>query len=170
MFGLFGVMCYTFDKIKKRCNMRKFEVVRADSIKYENSNVTLPVRHSKTSVAYDFYSPADLTILPGTSALVWTNVKATFAGNEGLILTVRSSMGKYGVILANGIGVIESDYYGNESNDGNIGFRLFNMGNEPYVIKIGDRIGQGFFINYLTVDDEVAPENVRKGGFGSTGK
>lgn len=150
--------------------MRKFEIVVDEHIKYDNKDITLPVRATKTSVGYDFYSPINTVIQPGESELVFTNVKATFGADEGLILAVTSGMGKNNITLANAIGVIESDYYGNISNDGNIGFRLHNFGKEAYNIKVGDKIGQGFFFKFLTVDNEVEPTAVRTGGFGSTNK
>lgn len=150
--------------------MRKFEVVREDAVKYENSNVKMPVRATKHSVGYDFYSPIDYVLQPGETKLIFTNIKARFNEDEGLILAVTSGMGKRGVILANGIGIIECDYCDNESNDGNLGFLLHNIGENPYEIKVGDKIGQGFFIKYYTVDDEEEITNVRKGGFGSTNK
>ena len=150
--------------------MRKFEVVKPEFIKYDNSNVTLPKRGTKTAVSYDFFSPADVVVEVGETVVVWTNVKAQFNADEGLILSVRSSMGKNGIILANGIGVIESDYYGNPSNDGNLGFMLHNFGKNNYEIKVGDKIGQGYFFKYLTVDNEDIPTTTRTGGFGSTGK
>jgi dUTP pyrophosphatase len=72
------------------------------------------------------------------------------------------------VVIANGTGIIDSDYYGNPDNDGNIGFRLLNLGEEPYRIKIGDRIGQGVFVKYgITKDDTNATKC--EGGFGSSG-
>lgn len=148
--------------------MRKFEIVDTAHIQYGATKITLPVRATRHSVGYDFYSPIDATIEPKTSLLLWTNVKALFNPDEGLILVVTSGMGKRNIILANALGLVESDYYGNESNDGNLGFRLYNFGNEPYVIKKGDKIGQGFFFKYLTTDDEVPPTAVRTGGFGST--
>lgn len=150
--------------------MRRFEIVSDNFIKYENKNITLPRRATKHSVGYDFYSPIDYTLKPNETKLIFTNVKATFNEDEGLILAVTSGMGKRGVILANGIGVIECDYYGNESNDGNLGFMLHNIGEEDYVIKCGDKIGQGFFIKYYTVDNEEEITEIRKGGFGSTNK
>ena len=150
--------------------MRKFEIVKPEFIKYDNDNITLPVRATKHSVGYDFYSPIDYTLKPKETKLIFTNVKATFNTDEGLILAVTSGMGKRGVILANGIGLIECDYYGNESNDGNLGFMLHNIGDNDYEIKVGDKIGQGFFFKYYTVDDEPEITNVRKGGFGSTNK
>ena len=47
---------------------------------------------------------------------------------------------------------------------------LHNIGQDVYSVKKGDKIGQLFFFKFLTVDDEVAPTEVRKGGFGSTVK
>ena len=148
--------------------MRKFEIVKDECIKYDNREIKLPVRATKNSVAYDFYSPIDYVLRSDERKLIFTNVKAQFGADEGLILAVRSSMGKAGVCLANGIGVIESDYYGNENNDGNLGFFLYNFCEEDYIINVGDKIGQGFFIKYLTVDDEKEITSMRKGGFGST--
>ena len=150
--------------------MRAFELVKDEHIKYNNKNITLPKRATLHSVGYDFYSPIDCEIKAGKSELIWTNVKAKFNEDEGLILVVTSGMGKNNVILANGLGLIESDYYGNESNDGNLGFRLYNFGEDSYKIKVGDKIGQGFFFKYFTTDNEEAPTNIRKGGFGSTNK
>ena len=149
--------------------MRFFEAVRKEFRKYDGDEPILPVRATRTSVGYDFYSPIDVVVNPGETEMIWTNVKACFNDNEGLILAVRSSMGK-SVILGNGIGVVESDYYSNSGNDGNLGFRLYNFSKEPYVIKKGDKIGQGFFINILCVDNEKEVTSVRTGGFGSTNK
>ena len=55
----------------------------------------------------------------------------------------------------------------NADNDGNIGFRLLNLGKTPYEIKVGDRIGQGIFVKYTLVKDDNA-KGSRTGGFGST--
>ena len=146
---------------------RYFEMVN-NNYRKNSADITLPTRASKSSIAYDFYSPIDVTINPMQSAMIWTDVKAKFNENEALLINVRSSMGKYPIIIANTQGWIESDYYSNSDNDGNIGIRLFNLGTEPYVIKKGDGIGQGMFINYLVADNGNT-DNVRNGGFGSTG-
>lgn len=152
--------------------MRKFEVVRNEFLKYDvkAEDIMLPVRKTMHSVGYDFYSPIDIVIAPNSAELIWTNVKAQFNTDEALILAVTSGMGKNNVIMANAIGIIECDYYGNTSNDGNLGLRLYNFGKENYVIKKNDKIGQGMFFKFLTVDNEVAPTEIRKGGFGSTNK
>lgn len=149
--------------------MRLFEIVKKESLQY-GSEPQLPKRATKHSAGYDFCSPITLTIQPKQSAMIWTNIKAKFESDEMLLLCVTSGMGKHCIMLANTIGVVDSDYYENISNDGNIGFRLYNFGEEPYLINIGDKIGQGIFIKYLTVDNEQKIENVRVGGYGSTVK
>ena len=77
-------------------------------------------------------------------------------------------MGKHPVMLANTQGWIDSDYANNPDNDGKIGFRLLNLGDTDYVIKKGDRIGQGKLTTYIPIGEESG--NERTGGFGSTGK
>ena len=147
--------------------MRYFKIVRDECRHYPDADIKLPTRATEHSAGYDFYSPVDVTIEPGESRLIFTDIKAHMYYDNVLMLYVRSSMGKYHVVIANGTGIIDSDYYGNEDNDGNIGFRLLNLGTAPYVIKAGDRIGQGVFLKYGTVKDDSASGS-RSGGFGST--
>ena len=147
--------------------MRYFEVVK-DEFRKNEGEIKLPTRGSKNSAGYDFYSPIDVVIQPNEMVMIWTDCKAHMYYDNALIIIPRSSMGKHPIMISNTVGLIDSDYYGNESTDGNIGFRLFNLGTTPYEIKAGDRIGQGIFIKYGTVkDDNTSTE--RKGGFGSTG-
>lgn len=148
--------------------MRYFEVVN-NNCRTTSGEIQLPTRSDKRSAGYDFYSPIDLTIAPNENKLFFTDVKAYMEEDEVLQIYVRSSMGKIPVVIANGTGIIDSSYYGNPSNDGNIGFRLLNLGKEDYVIHKGDRIGQGVFQKYLIVDDDTA-NGERTGGFGSSGK
>lgn len=145
---------------------RFFEVVK-DEFRKNYGEVKLPTRASEHSAGYDFYSPVDITIQPNESVLIWTDVKAHMYYDNVLLIFVRSSMGKHPVVIANGTGIIDSDYYGNESTDGNIGFRLLNLGDKPYEIKTGDRIGQGVFVKYGTIKDDKA-SGERTGGFGSS--
>ena len=150
--------------------MRKFEVVREDAIEYGILPPKMPNRATKHSAGYDFYSPIDIVVEPKKMQMIWSNVKACFGTDEVLILCVTSGMGKHQIMMANTIGIIDCDYYGNPSNDGNLGFRLYNFGDEPYVIKAGDKIGEGVFYKYLTVDDEEEITAERTGGYGSTVK
>lgn len=147
--------------------MRKFQVV-CDAKRTSTGDIRLPERSSKFSAGYDFFSPVNVTINPGESKLIFTDVKALFHNDEVLMLYVRSSMGKYPVVLANGTGIIDFDYADGES-DGNIGFRLMNLGDKPYVINKGDRIGQGVLLKYLTFENGNTDAK-RIDGFGSSGR
>ncbi len=151
--------------------MRKFEKVKQEFLMYNQDpdTIKMPVRKTKHSVCYDCYSPIDIDIEPGNTELVFTNVKAYCNSDEGFILASTSGLGKKGIILANGIGIVESDYADNESNDGNIGFMLHNIGKNTYHVNAGDKIGQIFFFKFLTVDNEEEITATRTGGFGSTG-
>lgn len=151
---------------------RKFEYVnRVTSTGYEmkNPGFDLPKRATKHSIAYDFYSPEDFVVEPHSKYMLWTGVKAQFLDDEALLLNVRSSMGKKNIMLSNTQAWIESDYYNNKNNEGEIGLFFYNYGNEKWEVKQGDRIAQGMFIKYLTTDDDNA-EGVRVGGWGSTSK
>ena len=71
--------------------------------------------------------------------------------------------------MANSVGVIDKDYYGNPDNDGHFMFAFYNIKEEDIVIKKGEAIGQAIFQKYLVTDDDSA-EGERMGGFGSTGR
>ena len=147
---------------------RGFEVVRPD-MRRTDGEVTLPTRGTSRAMAYDFYANANYTVKPNEIVKIWSDIKAYMGEDEVLLLDVRSSMGgKF--MLANTIGVIDSTYYGNESNEGNIGFFLKNISNEVQTVHVGDRIGQGVFTKYLTVDNDIVLSDKRTGGFGSSGK
>ncbi|ANZ64089.1 dUTP diphosphatase [Secundilactobacillus paracollinoides] len=103
--------------------------------------------------------------------LIPTGIKAYMGADEVLILANRSSNPlKRGLVIPNGIGVIDADYYNNDSNEGEIFMQVLNFGLTDVLIKKGDRIGQGIFLNYLTADNEAQPRQQRKGGFGSSGR
>lgn len=130
----------------------------------------LPTRADSGSAGYDFYLPKDINILPGETVLVPTNVKAHMRSNEVLLLYVRSSIGiKRRCVLANGTGVIDSTYFNNPDNDGNITIALTNVGNQIQNFYKGERIMQGVFVNYLITIDDQPLSKERKGGIGSSG-
>jgi dUTP pyrophosphatase len=147
---------------------RGFEVVIDEKRKFADKNIKLPTRGSSKAAAYDFYSNDTYTIEPNKIAKIWTDVKAYMGDNEVLLLDVRSSMGgKF--MLANTIGVIDADYYSNDGNDGNIGVFLKNISDETLVVNEGDRVAQGMFFTYLVADNGNT-DDIRTGGFGSSGK
>jgi dUTP pyrophosphatase len=149
---------------------RGFEAVVEEHRKGTNEYI-LPVRGSSKSAGYDFSSPIDVIIEPHSSVLIWTNVKAYMQDDEVLEVYIRSSTAiKRDLILKNTVGIIDSDYYSNESNDGNIGICLYNTTYAPRTIKKGERIAQGIFKKYLVADDDVCLNDTRTGGIGSSGK
>lgn len=148
--------------------IRGFEVV-SENMRKTTGEITLPTRGSKTSAGYDFYSTEEFTLKPQESKLVWSDVKAYMQEGEVLELYVRSSIGiKKGLMLKNLTGIIDSDYYQNESNDGNIGICLYNYGDKEVTIDKGERIVQGIFKQFL-VADSGNTDKVRTDGVGSTG-
>ena len=149
--------------------MRKFEVVRENMRKFD-TKVTLPTRADKGSAGYDIYTPVGFAIRPGETVTVAMDIKVSMEEDEVLLLYVRSSVGiKKHIVLTNGTGVIDSTYYNNPDNDGNICGAFTNIGNETQEFKAGDRIMQGVFVKYLTTDDDKPLNTTRTGGVGSTG-
>jgi dUTP pyrophosphatase len=131
--------------------------------------VTLPQRKTAGSAGYDLAAAADTVVEPGRVTLVPTGLKAYMGPDEVLLLTIRSSLAaKRGLLLANGVGVIDSDYADNPDNEGHIMVALANYGGAPVTIAAGERIAQGIFVQYLTTADDMAG-GIRQGGFGSTG-
>lgn len=101
--------------------------------------------------------------------LVPTGVKARMPRDYYLQLSVRSSLPLNDwLILANGVGIIDSDYYNNPDNEGHIFFQLINLHPADIILHKGDRIGQGVFLPYYTVNSENTVRDERTGGFGST--
>ena len=150
--------------------MRGFEIVRDDCRKFPDLEIKLPRRADIGSAGYDFYSPIDFEIKPGETKIVPMDIKAYMEKDEVMLFWVRSSMGiKKRIVLSNQTGVVDSSYYNNPDNDGNICTALTNMGTETYQVRAGDKIMQGVFMKYLTIDNDQPISQERLGGIGSTG-
>lgn len=145
--------------------MRKFMVCK----EYQEENIVLPTRSTKKSAGYDFRCLEAFQIEPGKTYLVKTGVKAMMDDDDVLLIFPRSSLAvKKGLRLTNSVAVIDADYFGNEKNDGEIMISLFNFTDQAVSIDANERIAQGIFVKYGTVEDDEA-EGERKGGYGSTG-
>ena len=166
---------------------RGFEICKG----YEDKDITLPIRKTKCSAAYDLEAAED-TVIPSLWKAVFTNftkflkgeidyveirptlvqtgIKSYFGEDEVLTLANRSSGPlKKGLVMANSIGIVDSDYYSNPQNDGNIMYAFYNFFPVDLNIKKHDAIGQAYFQQFLKIDDDNATEE-RLGGFGSTSK
>lgn len=148
---------------------RGFEIAKG----WEDKDIHLPKRSTLHAAGYDVEAAEDVIIpayTPGQKpTLIPTGLKAYCKDDEWYMLANRSSGPKKGFVMANSIGIIDSDYYGNESNDGHFYFQYFNFLDHDLEVKKGDVIGQVIFQKYLLVDNDEA-EGIRTGGFGSTDK
>ena len=134
-------------------------------------DIKLPLRATKYSAGYDFYSPFDFTLNPGETIKIPTGIRAKMREDYALFLLPRSGLGfKYRLQLNNTIGLIDADYFYSD-NEGHIFAKITNDSNEGKVISVkkGEAFIQGVFLSYgITEDDEV--NTIRNGGFGSTSK
>ena len=149
---------------------RGFEIIE----EYKDKDINLPERKTKYSAGYDVESAIDITIpvyKPGTKpTLIPTGLKAYCNNDEYYIVANRSSNPiKRHLVMSNGIGIIDADYYNNSSNEGHIQFMFYNFNNEDIIIHKHEIIGQVIFSKYLITDNDNAT-GTRKGGFGSTDK
>ena len=171
-------------------NERKFEVVS----NCDPNKIIMPRRATSCSAGYDICACVSITIPSIWRAisqintpqdliykkdcltyfvkptLVPTGIKVRMPRDNMLLLYNRSSNPlKRGLVLANGVGVIDADYYNNPSNEGEIFGSFYNFGASDYTIHAGDVIMQGVFKDYLVTSDDNATGN-RTGGFSSTDK
>lgn len=154
------------DEIISTNRIRGFELI-------DGIDGKLPEKQTKNSACVDFFANCDITVPAfknqGKATLVPTGVKAYMPSDECLKLYNRSSIPvKLGLIMSNGVRIVDSDYYNNPDNEGHIMFEFNNLTNEHVIIKKGTRIGQDKFEKILPIDNMVS-NNERTGGFGSTG-
>ena len=155
--------------------MRKFEKVSREVFERDipqgnYDEHILPKRGTRMSAGYDFISPISFVLEPGSSKIIPTGVKVMMEEDEYLAIYIRSSLGfKYNLRMCNQVGIIDSDYYNNEENEGHIFVKIKNEGESEVNINAGDRIVQGIFMKYLLTDDDMTTD-MRLGGIGSTDK
>ena len=150
--------------------MRKFEFVNRILSNEDGIKRLLPTRSTKNSAGYDFFNPKNIICKSHKITMIPTGIKAQFPEDEMLLLFNRSSNPKKkGLIILNGVGVVDSDYYNNTDNEGEMAFVFYNMLEEDVTLLAGEKLGQGIFVKYAKTDYDMA-EGERIGGFGSTGK
>lgn len=142
---------------------RYFEKISFEQFKKDIKNdrklyeeYQLPERKTKHSAGYDFKAIEDFEIAPGEVKKIPTGYKAKYLEDEMLIIVVRSSVGfKYNVRMTNQVGIIDSDFYNNEENEGHMFVSLQNEGDKVFKVKKGEGYAQGIFVKYLTCGEEV---------------
>lgn len=158
--------------------MKKFEIISINQFNKDFKNIDtkyediiIPKRSTKFSAGYDFYMPYDLTVKKNEVVLIPTGIKVMLNSDEFLGIYIRSSLGfKYNLRMCNQVGIIDSDYYNNPSNEGHIFVKLKNEGDNDIILKKYDRYVQGIIQKYYIVDNENEIEDIRVGGIGSSGR
>jgi dUTP pyrophosphatase len=131
--------------------------------------VPLPSYQTAGAAGFDLASSADVTIAPGAIVLIPTGLVVEVPAGHFLGIFARSSTPlKKGLIVANGVGVLDSDYCGPTDE---VKIQVMNVTSAPVSVARGDRIAQGIVLPYVRVEIEdgggaTAPS---RGGFGSTG-
>jgi len=138
-------------------------------IKRLQSAVGLPEPATGGAAGFDLAAAADIEIPPRSIRLVGTGLVIAVPDGHFLGIFARSSTPlKRGLMVANGVGIIDSDYCGPEDE---IKIQLLNITDAPVKVARGDRIAQGIVLPCPRVTWEEVTEATRptRGGFGSTG-
>lgn len=191
-------MCVFINKNQEVSVVTKFDKSEKFLVqKNIGDDIVFPARATTLSAGYDFVAPDDFSIKPGEKVLIFTNVKVLLKPNEFMLLAINSGRAiKEQIVLANQIGIIDSDYKNNKKTDGNIGVCLKNekpayklvpktitlnafeklevatmqdlTEYNTFHFKKGDVIAQGIILTYNTLTQEEVPTKEREGGFGHT--
>lgn len=134
----------------------------------------LPAAASEGSAGFDLFAAVDeadggLELAPGDRALVPTGLVLELPeGTEGQVRPRSGLALRHGVTILNAPGTIDSDFRGE------LAVLLVNLGDEPYVVRRGDRIAQLVVARLVDIElepaDELVPSRRDAGGFGSTGR
>lgn len=137
-------------------------------IKRFDKELPLPEHKTPKAAAFDFYARETTEIPPQAIGYIPLNVAVETPEGYFLLIAARSSTHKKGLLLANGIGIIDPDY----SGDGDeVKAAYYNFTGEPVVVEKGERIAQGMFIPINRAEwlETVKMNNKSRGGFGTTG-
>ena len=134
-----------------------------------NPSVPLPVYSTPGAAAFDLAAAETVDIPPGQIRLVGTGLVIGVPDGHFLAILARSSTPlKRGLVVANGVGVIDSDYCG---PDDEVKVQVLNVTPGPVTVTQGDRIAQAIVLAAPRVDfEEVDTTAPSRGGFGSTGR
>lgn len=129
----------------------------------------LPRYETEKSAGFDLSSVADVTVEPGRVALVPTGLVIKVPHRMFLGIFARSSTPvKRGLMVANGVGVIDPDYCGAADE---VKIAVMNFTDDAVVVRAGDRLAQGVFLEAPRVEwVEGEPRAESRGGFGATGE
>jgi len=129
----------------------------------------LPAYQTAGAAGFDLAASADVTVPPGQIVLVPTGLVIEVPAGHFLAIFARSSTPlKRGLMVANGVGVVDSDYCGPKDE---IKIQVLNFTSAPVVVQRGDRLAQGVIMPFVRAEwrEAAAAMGETRGGFGSTG-
>lgn len=138
-------------------------------IKRIDKSLPMPLYHTKGSVGFDLTAREEVILKPWEMKLIPLNLIVKIPRGHGLFLFSRSSIpSKKGLMIANGVGVIDQDYNGEEDE---LKTLVLNATKKKVVVEKGERICQGIFLKLAIGKFSEVKKMTQKsrGGFGSTG-
>ncbi|MEK7138117.1 MAG: dUTP diphosphatase [Patescibacteria group bacterium] len=138
-------------------------------IKRFDKSLPLPEHKTTKAAAFDLYAREAIEIQPSSIGYIPLNNAIETPDGFFLLVAARSSTHKKGLFLANGIGIVDPDFSGNEDE---LKAAYFNFTAQPVLVEKGERIAQGTFVKIEKADWHETDElgNPTRGGFGTTGK
>lgn len=138
-------------------------------IKLVDDTLPLPAYQTSGAAALDLYSRIDIDVQPHELTLIPLNVVINIPeGHVGLLFARSSLPKKKGLMVANSVGVIDSDFCGDEDE---IGLAVYNFTNEVTHVEKGERLAQFMIlpIDRVAITQVDKMEAKTRGGFGTTG-
>lgn len=138
-------------------------------IKRFDKSLPMPEYKTKGAAGFDLYSRKEVLIKAGEIGYAPLNIVIDIPATHWAMVSARSSLHKEGLLLANGIGVGDSDFCG---DDDEYTATLFNFSKKDVVIEKGQRIAQMLILPYekVEIEETIKLDNKNRGGFGTTGK
>ncbi len=133
-------------------------------------DVPMPAYATAGAAAFDLAAAAETVVPPRGIALVPTGLVVAVPDGHFLAILARSSTPlKRGLMVANGVGVVDADYCGPADE---VKIQVINVTDQPVTVAVGDRIAQGMVLAAprLTLVEGAATNTASRGGFGSTGR
>lgn len=137
-------------------------------IKRFDKEIPLPEFKTEGAAAFDLHARLSVEIPPKEIGYIPMNVAVEVPVGHFLLLVARSSTHKKGILMANGVGIMDPDFSGNEDEYKAI---YYNFSDKPVLIEKGERIAQGLIIKREDIQwQEVdTMPNKTRGGIGTTG-
>ncbi len=139
------------------------------NIKLFDPSLPIPAYLTSGAVGFDLYARIDMTIPPWKPVIIPLNIAVEIPQGYMLMLAARSSTAdKFGLILANGVGIIDRDYRGDADE---LGLKVLNFTKKKVIIKKGERVGQGILVKVSQAKFKRVKKmkSRNRGGWGSTG-